>query len=247
MITASTVEPIRRVITVDREPEAAFRLFAEDIGTWWPLRPHTPGEQRPEAVVLEPREDGLIYERLAGGKIAPWGRVLVWEPPHRLVLEWQPNPNAAAPTEVEVRFGPEGGGTCVELEHRGWEKLGDRAALARMEYDLGWDGVLGGFAAAGTSNGLAVASLVLGIVSLVVPFGGFVAAPFGVVFGIVGARRARRGARHGALAAAGLTLSIVGFVVWLLLLLFVFAGGGSSSSEIHPVKMPRPVPAAPKR
>ena len=247
MIVQAGVEPIRRVVTVDREPEAAFRRFTDDIGSWWPVRPHAAGEQRSEAVVLEPREDGLIYERLAGGEIAPWGRVAVWEPPHRLVLEWQPNPEAPSPTEVEVRFSAEGGGTRVELEHRGWEKLGDRATLARMEYDLGWDGVLDGFAAAGTRNGVAVASLALGIVSVVVPFVAFAAAPLGAVFGVIGMRRGRRGARHGALATAGLTLSIVGLALWLLLLLFVFAGGSSSSSEIHPVKMPRPVPAAPRR
>ncbi|MGB2953700.1 MAG: SRPBCC family protein [Gaiellaceae bacterium] len=228
MITQSTIEPVRRVVTVKRTPEEAFRLFTEEIGTWWPVQAHSAGEPKPEAVMLEPRDGGLIYERLAGGEIAAWGHVLAWEPPHRLVLEWQPNPNAAAATEVEVRFTAEANGTRVELEHRGWERLGERAALARMEYDLGWDGVLGRFAVAGNENGPAITALVLGIVSLVVPFLGFLTAPFGVGFGLVGIRRGRRGARHGALATAGLTLSVVGLALWLVLLLLVFASSSWS-------------------
>ena len=45
--------------------------------------------------------------------------------------------------EVEVRFSADGGGTLVELEHRGWQKLGARAAEARAGYDEGWTVVLG--------------------------------------------------------------------------------------------------------
>jgi hypothetical protein len=38
------------------------------------------------------------------------------------------------------------GGTRVDLEHRGWEKLGERAAEARQGYSQGWESVLAGFA-----------------------------------------------------------------------------------------------------
>lgn len=46
-----------------------------------------------------------------------------------------------APTEVEVRFAPEGEGTHVELEHRGWEATGD--PQGRAGYQKGWNYVLG--------------------------------------------------------------------------------------------------------
>jgi uncharacterized protein YndB with AHSA1/START domain len=51
------------------------------------------------------------------------GKVLVWDPPARLVLGWQLTPDWKFDpdliTVVEVRFIPEGGGaTRVELEHR---------------------------------------------------------------------------------------------------------------------------------
>jgi len=41
-------------------------------------------------------------------------------------------------TEVEVRFVPFDGCTRVELEHRGWERLGELANTARIDYDQGW-------------------------------------------------------------------------------------------------------------
>ena len=46
-----------------------------------------------------------------------------------------------------MRFATHGGGTRVELEHRGWERLGAEAAEARASYDTGWDHVLGRFVA----------------------------------------------------------------------------------------------------
>jgi hypothetical protein len=47
-----------------------------------------------------------------------------------------------------VRFVPDGDGSRVELEHRGWERLGEAAAEAREGYDTGWDTVLGLYASA---------------------------------------------------------------------------------------------------
>ena len=59
--------------------------------------------------MIEPRVGGRILETIRGGEPAEWGSVMVWEPFDRLVIEWRvraENP----PTEVEVRFTPEGDG-----------------------------------------------------------------------------------------------------------------------------------------
>jgi uncharacterized protein YndB with AHSA1/START domain len=83
------------------------------------------------------------------------GRVLAWEPPHRLVLrwditaQWQPDPEIA--NEVEIRFIPEGPEvTRVELEHRRIERYGDKAETMRTAFDSpgGWSGILAEFAQA---------------------------------------------------------------------------------------------------
>ena len=45
-------------------------------------------------------------------------------------------------TEVEVRFRPQGGSTVVELEHTGWERLGEGWEETRSQYENGWPAVL---------------------------------------------------------------------------------------------------------
>jgi hypothetical protein len=46
-----------------------------------------------------------------------------------------------------VSSSPKSEATRIDLEHRDWEKLGDRAALVRGFFEGGWIGVLGRFAA----------------------------------------------------------------------------------------------------
>ena len=141
---------VTKAITVACPPERAFTVFTREIGSWWPTETHSlhPGEV--EEVVWEEIEGGAVYEIATSGERAQWATVLRWEPPHRLVIAWQVNPDRLG-TEVEVRFTPDGDGTRVELEHRGWENLSDGAEL-RAGYETGWDHVLGRFvgATAGT-------------------------------------------------------------------------------------------------
>ncbi len=65
--------------------------------------------------------------------------MLAWEPPHRLLLDWQIG-EAPAPRSrcASRRKGP---GSRVELEHRGWERVPTRPA--RVATTSGWDVVLG--------------------------------------------------------------------------------------------------------
>ncbi|HEY7510564.1 MAG TPA: SRPBCC family protein [Vicinamibacteria bacterium] len=139
----SGIEALRASVTVARPPAEAFEVFTAGIARWWPLRSHSIGEARAAFCAIEPRVGGEVYEVRDDGQRFSWGRVLVWEPPHRLVMSWHPGRPLAVAQEVEVRFTPEGGGTRVDLEHRGWEKLGEEAADARASYEGGWRTVLG--------------------------------------------------------------------------------------------------------
>ena len=142
------LDPVRQSVRVRRPIEAAFQLFTRDIGTWWPVHTHHARGQV-VGVVFEGRVGGRIYERCRDGETAEWGRVLAWEPPTRVVFTWEPGRGASheEPTEVEVRFTAEGpGATRVDLEHRGWERLGETGAAARQSYLNGWPGVLRRFA-----------------------------------------------------------------------------------------------------
>lgn len=154
MTTETTVAPVVRSVTVKRSVEEAFRIFTDEIGSWWPLEAYSRAySQRAgegvtaETVILEGRSGGRIYEVMSDGTEAGWGEVLVWEPPQRLVLSWNPSLKSV-PTEVEVTFTAHGDGTRVEVEHRGWERLGEDERQIREEYVQGWPIVLGRFAPA---------------------------------------------------------------------------------------------------
>jgi uncharacterized protein YndB with AHSA1/START domain len=137
----TALQPVRKQISVECDLDNAFRTFTRDIATWWPVESHSiTGEGA--TPVVEPRVGGRMYERGSDGKECDWATILVYEPPHRIVLEWKVN-SAAPPTEVEVRFSQDGDATRVELEHRGWEQYPSGGTEERGSYDTGWDQVLG--------------------------------------------------------------------------------------------------------
>ena len=142
MTTQATDLTIRKTLDLECTPERAFETFTAGISSWWPLTTHSVGEERVVRAVVEPREGGRVYEVWDDGEEREWGRLLAWEPPHRLVWSWQPNPDRPAATEVEVRFHANGAGTRLELEHRAWERLGEEGPRVRENYQTGWDAVL---------------------------------------------------------------------------------------------------------
>jgi uncharacterized protein YndB with AHSA1/START domain len=150
MTQATGVEPVVRNVTVRAEQTKAFEVFTEGIGSWWPLGTHSVMGERAETVVFEGKVDGRIYERAADGEEAEWGRVIVWEPPNRILFSWSPEPGTKVPTEVEVTFIPEGDSTRVELQHRGWERLGDQGPVKRTSYNAvdGWTLVIDAYVSA---------------------------------------------------------------------------------------------------
>jgi uncharacterized protein YndB with AHSA1/START domain len=153
MNTQQTDLTIRKSGVVSATPEKAFEVFTEGIATWWPYDTHSvegmEGEgSSPETVVFEPGPEGRIYERMTNGQEAHWANVTAWEPPHRIVLAWQVNPETPGPTEIEIRFTPEGDGTRFDFEHRGWEVLGADAEEASNQYSGGWVTVLRHYAEA---------------------------------------------------------------------------------------------------
>lgn len=139
------VEPVQKSVVVSCTPERAFEVFTRELGSWWPLHQYSIGGDEITEVVWEEHVGGRIFERHADGGEGEWGRVLEWEPPARFVMSWYPGKDPSAATELEVHFAPEGDGTRVDLEHRGWEILAYDAQEARDGYDSGWSTVLGYF------------------------------------------------------------------------------------------------------
>jgi uncharacterized protein YndB with AHSA1/START domain len=133
--------------TIVRAPiERAFKVFTEDMGSWWDADHHlVDGFERME---VELRVGGRITDFGKDGQTCAWSRVLAYEPPHRFVfswdisLQWQVETDPAKASEVEVLFEPDGdGATKVTLTHRhldrhgdGWEQM--RAAVGSPN---GWN------------------------------------------------------------------------------------------------------------
>ena len=151
----SDPEPVRHSVTVPGPPERAFVAFTEGFAGWWP-REYTWSQDVLETIAIEPKVGGRCFERGPHDFECDWGRVLTWDPPHRVLFTWQigpsrePVPNPARAGEVEVRFMSEGGaGARVELEHRGFARHGEAGEGYRdsMASEHGWPLILDRFAA----------------------------------------------------------------------------------------------------
>jgi len=139
---APYLEPLRLSVRVERKVAEAFDVFTTGFGRWWPLSTHSISQEKATTCGIAPAAGGLVYEVNERGERLPWGHVVVWEPPRRLVLYWHPDRDAEQGQEVEIRFQPDGEVTLVTLEHRDWQKLGKDAEAAHRGYGMGWPGVL---------------------------------------------------------------------------------------------------------
>ena len=146
---------VQKSITVDAPAELAFRVFTQEIDSWWNPDHHIL-EAPLEKMVFEPRVGGHVYDVGTDGSECRWSRVLAYEPPTRVVfswdinLQWKLESDPERASEVEIRFTPEDDGrTRVDLEHRhldrhgdGWENMRDAVSSPG-----GWGSGLEGFAA----------------------------------------------------------------------------------------------------
>lgn len=144
---------VKRTIHVAVPIEKAFQVFVEKMGQWWPATHHI-GAEPFHDVVVEPKQGGRWFELDSKGAECQWGRVLLWEPPRRLILSWQMQPDWKVDldrekgSEVALLFVAEGpSATRLEFEHRyierhgtGFEKL-----FEGVNSPGGWTAVLASY------------------------------------------------------------------------------------------------------
>jgi uncharacterized protein YndB with AHSA1/START domain len=154
-MTQAAAQVVRRHVVVDAPVAAAFAAFTGRFGDFKPPEHNLLAVPIAETV-FEPRVGGHIYDRGTDGSVCRWARVLVYEPPQRVVFSWDIGPTwqlESEPentSEVEVRFIAEDPQrTRVELEHRnldrhgpGWEAVRDGVG-----HDQGWPLYLDRYAA----------------------------------------------------------------------------------------------------
>jgi uncharacterized protein YndB with AHSA1/START domain len=142
------IEPFRLAIEVDAPQHHAFETYTHDIDRWWPAS-HTQTGRSDLRIVLEGHVGGRIFERTPDGEEFDWGQVQVWEPPSRLVYSWHLKRDPRDATEVEILFRAIGDdATRVEIEHRGWERLGPEGQDQRDRHGGGWKTLLPHYRAA---------------------------------------------------------------------------------------------------
>jgi uncharacterized protein YndB with AHSA1/START domain len=143
-------EPLRKSITVKASVERAFEVFTEGFDTWWP-RAHHIGSAPLKKAIIEGFPGGRCYSEQTDGTECPWGEIVAWEPPHRLVmawkisLQWKYEPDLAKASEVEVRFtAVADGSTRIDLEHRYFERHGEGWESMRTQVGAegGWGTLL---------------------------------------------------------------------------------------------------------
>ncbi|HLE98463.1 MAG TPA: SRPBCC domain-containing protein [Gaiellaceae bacterium] len=136
-------EPFTASVHIDARPERVFEYFtrAEAMVRWMG-----------DYAVLDARPGGEFTVDINGVPVR--GRYLEIEPPHRLVISWGHAGSEELPpgaSTLEVKLSAEGGGTTIEIVHRGlpepearqhavgWAHFLDRLAVAGAGGDPGPD------------------------------------------------------------------------------------------------------------
>jgi uncharacterized protein YndB with AHSA1/START domain len=141
-----TTAAVRKSIVVPASVEKAFAVFTERLGDFKPPEHNLLGSPIAETV-LQPWVGGHIVDRGSDGSECRWARILVFDPPERLVFSWDISPewriesDPDRTSEVEVRFVAESSeSTRVDLEHRHLDRHGPgwQAVLDGVDGDEGW-------------------------------------------------------------------------------------------------------------
>ena len=95
----TSVEPVRKAVTVPAAPQRAFELFTAHIQEWWPLETHSVGGEHAAGVVFGEGVGAAIVETLADGSTSVWGTVtaLGAAAPRRLHLACRSSPRRTRP------------------------------------------------------------------------------------------------------------------------------------------------------
>jgi hypothetical protein len=126
-----------KTVTLPIPPIAAFELFTQKAGEGWPKDRRHSGDRDSEIFMLQ---SGRFYERARNGHEVELGHVQAWDQPNRILLDFFVATSPERPTEVEVTFAAQEGGTHVTVIHRpkpsSVDLWSERAPLYAQSWDL---------------------------------------------------------------------------------------------------------------
>lgn len=134
---------------VPLSPPEAFKIFVEQIDTWWPRQgvfpfSFAPKSTSPAHIRFEPQENGRYYETFQDGSEYVIGRITGWYPPEKLVYTWK-DPTWKGEITITVFFTASEGGTRFVMEQDGFAGAGQ--SHLPPYYQIGNRQTLAGFAA----------------------------------------------------------------------------------------------------
>lgn len=139
-------DSVKVTVKVPISASDAFNAFIDDLHSWWPKEYTWAGDVL-ERIKIEPKENGRCFERGPYGFECDWGRVLKWNPPHRIIFSWQispnrvPEPNPEKASEVEIQFKEiSNKATKINFEHRNFDNHGKDAETYKkaLNSPQGW-------------------------------------------------------------------------------------------------------------
>jgi hypothetical protein len=130
-------------------PNAAFELFTRSISAWWPAERRHTQDPASEIFLLE---TGRFYERAGDGREVELGRVRSWQSPNRIVLDFFVATGPERPTEVEITFSAQDGGTRLTVTHRPKPESEHLWTRWAPQYEQSWAIVLAAFARAAAQS-----------------------------------------------------------------------------------------------
>lgn len=139
------IPPVVQSLHVPLEPALAFDLFVRRLPEWWPLATRSVWLDKAVGCRVDARLDGRIVEDGPDGAEEHWGTFRRFNEASDVLIDWHPGLPPTSATEVEVHFRVHAKGTMVTLEHRNWERLGERGSFVRSLYANGWTPIFARF------------------------------------------------------------------------------------------------------
>lgn len=139
------LDPVIKTIDVPCNQEMAFKVFLDDLASWWPMDKNSVSAMQGEVaktVSVEAMSGGKIIETAHDGVKHHWATIANYDPFKEFSMDWHIGITSDNATLVTVKFNPLADNlTQVVLTHSNWEAFGEKAIDMRNGYDHGWVGV----------------------------------------------------------------------------------------------------------
>lgn len=136
------LDPIVKTIEVPCSQEKAFRVFVNEMGSWWPVDKFSAsamGGEPAKSLRIEPKLGGKIVEIGHDDTEHLWGTIKSYDPHDSISMDFHVGMPPESASLVEVRFTAlDNERTRVELTQSNWEGFGDMAQMNRDGYGGAW-------------------------------------------------------------------------------------------------------------